>query len=121
MQEPVQDGGGEDFVAGEQFCPVPDALVGGEYHGATAVSVADQAEELGSLVPGHGVASHLVDHQQSGGHVFLPLQADRRQVGIGFEGCHQLIEPEVLRGEAELDRLDTERDAVVRLSEAGQT
>ena len=36
----IEDGGGQHLVAGKQFCPVADALVGGNPHGAAAIAIA---------------------------------------------------------------------------------
>ena len=45
VEQPIEDGGGEDLVTDEQPGPVADALVGGDHHRAAAVAVADEAEE----------------------------------------------------------------------------
>ena len=58
----------EDFVAGEQLCPVPHALVGGDHDGAPAISVRHQPKEdklaswrlIGSK-PSSSISSSAVD------------------------------------------------------------
>jgi hypothetical protein len=45
VEQPIEDGGGEDLVTDEQPGPVADALVGRDHHRAAAVAVADEAEE----------------------------------------------------------------------------
>ena len=45
MQQAIEDRGGEDLVAGEEFGPVADAFVGGDEDAAAAVAVGDEAEE----------------------------------------------------------------------------
>jgi hypothetical protein len=111
VQEPVEDGGRQDLIAGEQLRPVPDALVGRDDHGATTVAVADQPEEQGSLLAAHGIVAHLVDQQQRRGHVLPPFQPGGRHGAVDLERRHQLVEAEILHGEAELDGLDAERNA----------
>lgn len=44
VQEAVEDGGGEDVVAGEHLWPLADALVAGDDGGSFLVAVADDAE-----------------------------------------------------------------------------
>ena len=119
MQESVQDGCREDLVPGEQSRSVPNGLVGGHHHRSATVAIADRAEEQHSLVSGRGVIAHLVDHQQSRGHVLLALETDRRQGGVVLESGHQLVEPAVLCREAELDGLDARSDAQMRFSDTG--
>ena len=57
VEESVEDGGGEDFVAGEEFGPVADAFVGGDEDAASAVAVGDHAEEEAGFLSGH-VSGH---------------------------------------------------------------
>ena len=52
VQEPVENGGGEDLVAGQELGPIPDAFVGGDEDAAAAVAVRNHAEEEAGLLPG---------------------------------------------------------------------
>ena len=61
VEQAVEDGGGQDFVAGEQPGPVADALVSGDEHGAAAVAVTDQAEEQAGLLAGHRLVYVFID------------------------------------------------------------
>ena len=45
VQQSIEDGGGEDLVAGEHLGPVADALVGGDQDAAALVAVAHHREE----------------------------------------------------------------------------
>lgn len=45
VQQPAEDRGGEDLVAGQQHWPVLDLLVGSIQCGVAPVAVADETEE----------------------------------------------------------------------------
>lgn len=78
VQEPVGAGGREDCIAGEQLRPVFDSPVGGEEDGATAVLIADQAEEQAGFVAGHWLEAHFVDDEQRDVEVFASAQPGAR-------------------------------------------
>ena len=63
VEQAVENGGGEDLVAGEEFGPVADALVGGDEDAAAAVAVGDEAEEEAGVEAGHGFETDLVDDE----------------------------------------------------------
>ena len=108
VQEPVEDGGGEDRIASEQLRPVLDALVGGDEDGASAVAVAHEPEEQARFGPGHGLEAHFVDDQQGDVEVLAPPEPGGRQLGIGTKRGEQLLEAVEGDREAVLDRLDAE-------------
>jgi hypothetical protein len=45
VEQAIEDGGCQHLVAGKQFCPVADPLVGGNPHGAAALAVTGEPEE----------------------------------------------------------------------------
>ena len=67
MQQAVENGRRQDFVASQQFGPVANRLVGGDDHGAPAVAVVDKPEKrlasswfIGSY-PISSISSRAVD------------------------------------------------------------
>ena len=50
MQQPVEDGGGQNFVPGKELGPVADALVGRDDPRTAAIAVADQPKEEACLL-----------------------------------------------------------------------
>ena len=83
VEEPVEDGGGEDLVAGQEFGPVLDAFVGGDEDRAAAVAIGHEAEEETRLGAGHGLEAHLVDDQKGDVEVLTPAQPGGREIGVG--------------------------------------
>ena len=120
VQQPVEDGGGERFVASHQLGPVADGLVGGDERGATAVTIGDQPEEQAGFLASHGLEPELVDDQKRFGEVLAPAQSVRRQVYIVLQGDLQFVEPVELDGEPALNCLDAEGDGKMRLAQAGR-
>src|SRR5262249_34982851 len=49
VQEPIEDRGRQDLVAGEHLGPVLDALVGRDEDAAAAIAIADEPEEQARL------------------------------------------------------------------------
>jgi hypothetical protein len=64
VQEAVEDGGGEDLVAGEDLGPVADVLVRGEDDRAFLVAGADQSEEEIRFLSVQGTEADLVDDKE---------------------------------------------------------
>jgi len=120
VQQAVEDGGGERFVAGEQFGPFADRLVGRDEDGAATVAVGDEPEEQAGLVAGHGLEAELVDDQQAGVEVLASAQSGRRQVGVGLERQLELVEAVELGGEAVFDGLHAQADGEMGLADAGR-
>lgn len=78
VQQPVKDGGGQHFVAGEKLGPVAHGFVGGDQDRAAAVAVGDQAKEQACFLAIHGLEAQFVDDQEPGGEVLAPAQVRRR-------------------------------------------
>ena len=86
MEEPVQDGRGDDRVA-EKLLPVDEALVGGQDRRALLVPVGDELEKEISLAAVDREITDLVDDDQAGREERLPFAlgflelADQRRHG----------------------------------------
>ncbi len=65
VQEPVEEGGGDDGVA-EDLGPLGEAAVRGEDHGALLVAGVDELEEQAGASGGDGEVADLVDDEQRG-------------------------------------------------------
>lgn len=120
VQQPVQNGGGQRFVTGQQLAPVAHALVSRDQDRATAIAVGHQPEEQAGLGPVHGLEAQLVDDQQCGIQVLLAPEPGRRQVGVGLERGQQLIEAVELGREALLDGLHAQADGDMCLANPGR-
>ena len=80
VEQAIEDGGGQDLVAGQHLRPFADALVGGDQGAAALVAMVDDLEQQVGLVPVQGLEAELVDDQQTGGHVTCAgAAADRRR------------------------------------------
>ena len=110
MEQPVEDGGGQHLVAGQQLGPVLDALVGGDEDGASSVAVADEPEEQRGGLPVHGLEAHLVDDEQRHVEVLAPAQPGGRELGIALEGGDELLDAQEQHREAVLHSLDAQGD-----------
>lgn len=121
MQEPVEDGGGQDLVAGEDLRPGLDALVGGDDDRALLVAVGDQAEEQRGILAAHRLEADLVEDQQAVVDVLLATQERGRELGIAAHQRQQLVEAVEDHAEAVFDGLDAEGDGQVGLAHAGRT
>ena len=51
VEQAIEEGGGQDLVAGEELGPVADALVGGDQHRAAFVPGKTPTDKLSGLVP----------------------------------------------------------------------
>ncbi len=121
MQQPIEDGGGEDLVAGQELRPVLDAFVGGDEDRAAAVAIGDEAEEETRLGAGHGLEAHLVDDQKGDVEVLAPAQPGGREVGVGPQRGEQLLEAQEQHREAVLDGFHPQGDAEVCFPDARRT
>jgi hypothetical protein len=107
VQQPVKDRGGEHFVAGEQFGPVADRLVGRNQDRAAAVAVVTSRKNrlaswrfIGSK-PSSSITNSAVESMRR-------RSCCRRQRASSPQFGEQLVEAEVLRGESLLDGLDAQ-------------
>jgi hypothetical protein len=75
VEEPVEDGGGEDFVA-EDAAPFGEALVAGDDHGAAFISSGDELEDHVGLDPVQWQVANLVHDEDCGSEVGLQLPVE---------------------------------------------
>src|ERR1043165_568916 len=64
MQQPVQNGGGQGLVIGEDFAPIQEALVGRDNQAAAFVATHDQAEEQTGLGLREGQVAEFIQDEQ---------------------------------------------------------
>src|SRR5882672_11353931 len=119
MEDPVQDGGGDDPVA-EDLPPAAEALVAGEDHGAALVAAADELKEQVGPVAIDGQIADLVHDEQAGHRVDLELVV---QTALA-EGAGQSGNEDGGRGEehavAVLDGLEAEPHGEMGLAHPGR-
>jgi len=75
VQQPVEDGGGDDRVA-QDIAPVAEALVGGQDDAAALVAGRDEGEERGGGEAVVGPDAELVDDQHPGREVDAQAAAE---------------------------------------------
>jgi hypothetical protein len=114
VEEPVEDGGGDDRVA-EHLAPLGEALVGGQDHAAALVASRDQGEEGGGGRAVVGPDAELVDDQHLGGELDAQVAVEA-VLGLGAaEVFHQVVGAGEVDAVAGLDRLEAERDGEMAL------
>jgi hypothetical protein len=74
VKQAVEDGGGEDLVAREDFRPVPHVLVRGQDDRALLVAGGDETEEEIRLVPVERPKAHLIDEQECAVEIALRFE-----------------------------------------------
>jgi hypothetical protein len=118
MEEPVQDGGGQDLIA-EDRAPLRHHLIGGDQQAAALVAPRDQLEEEMGAAPLEGQIAELVDDQQ------LRLGEKHQPVGeltIGLGPRERAEERGRTDEEDRVPRFDDgapEGDRQMRLADAG--
>jgi len=110
VQEPVEDGGGDDLV-GEDLAPLGEGLVAGDDDRAAFVAVADQLEHHVRRGPVAGQVAHFVEDQDRGPKVGLELAGEPAGGFGGTELTDAVIEagevdrvPGLAGGDGERDR-----------------
>ena len=89
MQEPVEDGSGQDGVV-EGFTPIEEALVGGDDQAGALVAAHHQAEEQAGFQGGEGQIADLIHDQHLG--VNELLQGAFKPVFVeGFDQTHHQV------------------------------
>jgi len=121
VQEPVEDGRGENFVACEHVGPLADALVAGDDGRSSLVPVADDFEQEVRVAAVEGLKAELVDDQHGCAH---ELPAVGPAVGVLVVPAH-LLDQMVGCGEGDaeavLDGSDAEALREVALANAGRS
>ena len=72
VQEPVEDGGGEDVVA-EDAAPFGEALVAGDDHGAAFLAATDELEDHVGFGAGQWQVADFIDDEDRRSQVGLEL------------------------------------------------
>ena len=72
------------------------------------------------LVARHGIVDHLVDPQRRRRHIHARLEPHRPQRRVDFERGEEFVEPEVLDGQAELDRSNVQAREKMASPDAGR-
>src|SRR6266542_4098226 len=119
VQQPVQDGGGEDVVA-EDLAPFAERLVAGEQDRAAFVAAGDQLEDHVGVGAGQRQIAHLVDDQDGGFEVGLELLGEPPG-GLGlFEVADQVVEGGEVDRVAGLAGRDRQADREHGLADPGR-
>ena len=113
MEEPIQDGGGDDGIA-EEFLPIGKAFVRCDNSGAFLIAIGDELEKEISFTAVHGEIAHLIHNNQG-------------RVEIGFTpglGFLQFADQGIHGGEINLESvaagLDRQRDGQMGFPHPGR-
>lgn len=68
VQQPIEYGGRNHFVVGEDTCPLAEDEVGGHDGGSALVAFGDYLEEVVGVLLTHRKVADFVDYQQDGAH-----------------------------------------------------
>ena len=118
VEQPVEEGGGDDWVA-EDISPFGEAAVGGEDHGALFVAGVDELEEQIAAARDDGQVADLVDHQQAG-PAEEPQAFGQSSLAFGSaERGDEFSEGAEIDALAGLDGLDAEGGCEVALAGSG--
>jgi hypothetical protein len=119
MEQPVEDGGGDDGVA-EGGAPFPDRAVAGDQQAAALIAPRDELEEEMRGVTLEGQVAEFVDHEQLGlGVEGEPVLKPAFDMGLG-EGGEEPGGRGEQDGEAEPHGFTAEGHGQVRLADTGR-
>ena len=119
MEQPVEDGGGEDLVV-EDLAPVDEALVARHDEAGSLVAADQEPEEQAGLLAGERQVTEFVEDEHPRVSQLLEDPLEAVLVAGADETSHQALERQKQDGMAGLDRFDAQADRQVSLADAGR-